>query len=74
MQDYRRVFKIILPKYKYIIRAVIGLYFKNIYGIITVTMVTPQRWEKNIFYDNLDPKLTRAIKANARAENPFEPP
>ena len=32
------------------------------------------RCSANIFYGNLDPKLTRAIKACARAKNPFEPP
>ena len=32
------------------------------------------RYSARIFYGNLDPKLTQAIKANERAKNPFEPP
>ena len=43
IQDYRKVFKIIWPKYKYIYSPVVGLYFSNIYGVITVTMVTRQQ-------------------------------
>ena len=47
IQDYKKVFENIWPKYKYIYSPVIGLYLKNIYDVITVTMVTPQQWEKN---------------------------
>ena len=32
------------------------------------------RCSARIFYGNLDPKLTRAIKVSARAKNPFEHP
>ena len=41
------MFEAIRPKYEYIYSPVIGLYFKSIYDVITVTMVTPQQWEKD---------------------------
>ena len=47
MQEYSKVFKIIWPKYRYIYSPVIGLHFRNTYDVRTVTMVTPEQWEKN---------------------------